>query len=130
MDAFDVSADRLGTASKQCARRLLSMGENRLELLTLEVEEGLAQLVQMVLLVLVLGVLGLLGAITLTAAVVVQFWALSPVGVLLTVSGCYGILGFVVQQRLSRLMREWRVLGASLDQFKKDRACLMEGILQ
>lgn len=129
MDPFEVSADRLGIASKQCARRLLDIGQNRLDLLTLEIQEGFAQAVQAVLLALGMAVLGLLGAMTLTAALVVQLWALSPVGVLLGLSLLYGIGGWLLQRRLGRLLQEWRLLDASMDQLRKDRACLLEKVL-
>lgn len=98
-----------------------------MELLTLELQEGLAQGVQAVLLALAMAVLGLLGAMTLTAAVVVQFWALSPVGVLLLLSGIYGLGAFLAYRRLRRLrqvLQDHPALSASLDQLRKDRACL------
>jgi uncharacterized membrane protein YqjE len=124
MEAFEANLDRLGLSSKRCARRLLSIGENRWELLTVEVREGLIQGGQAVLLALATAVLGLLGAMALTAAVVVQFWAVSPVGVLLVVSGLYGLGAFIAQQRLRRLLRNCQALSASLDQLRKDLACL------
>jgi len=124
MEAFETSVDRLGISSKRCARRLLSIGDNRLELLTLEMQEGMIQGGQVVLLALGTAVLGLLGAMTLTAAVVVQFWAVSPVGVLLVLGGLYILGAFLAQQRLRRLLRDFQGLSASLEQLRKDRACL------
>jgi len=124
MEAFETSVDRLGISSKRCARRLLSIGDNRLELLTLEMQEGMIQGGQVVLLALGTAVLGLLGAMTLTTAVVVQFWAVSPVGVLLVLGGLYILGAFLAQQRLRRLLRDFQGLSASLEQLRKDRACL------
>ena len=124
MEAFEAHLDRLGMSSKRCARRLLSIGENRWELLTVEIREGLIQGGQAVLLALATAVLGLLGGMALTAAVVVFFWPISPVGVLLAVGGLYGLGAFLAQLRLRRLLRDYQALSASMDQLRKDQACL------
>jgi uncharacterized membrane protein YqjE len=116
------------SASKQLARRLLTIGANRLELLTVEVLEERERILHAILLVFGVAALGLLAGITLTAAVVVILWAYSPVAVLLTLTGLYGLGAISLYRRLTSLLRDWRTLSATLDQLQKDRACL-ENIL-
>lgn len=106
------------------ARRLLTIGENRLELLTVEVQEGRERLLRAFLLALGVAAFGLLAAITLTAAIVVWLKACSPLAVLLTLASLYGAAGAFLCWRLARLLRDWQTLPASLDQFRKDCECL------
>ena len=119
-----VSFRQLAAISKQFARRLLTIGENRLELLTVEVQEERERLLHAFLLALGVAAFGLLAGLALTAAIVVLLWACSPVAVLLTLTGLYGAAGVCLYRRLTGLLRDWQTLSASLDQLRKDRACL------
>lgn len=123
MEEPTVSFGQLSATSKTFARRLLTFGENRLELLTLEVQEERERLLHAFLLALGVATFGLLAGLALTAALVVWLWAW-PVTVLLTLTGLYGAAGICLWQRLNRLLRDWQTLSASLDQLQKDRACL------
>ena len=123
MEESTVSFRQLAATSKQFARRLLTIGENRLELLTVEVQEERERLLRAFLLALGAAAFGLLAAITLTAAIVVLLWAW-PVAVLLTLAVLYGAAGACLYWRLAALLRDWQTLPASLDQLRKDRACL------
>ena len=123
METATASLSRLGTTSKQFARRLLTIGENRLELLALEVQEEREGLLHAFLLALGVATFGLLAGLTLTAALVVWLWAW-PVTVLLTLTAIYGTAGICLYRRLTGLLRDWQTLSASLDQLRKDRACL------
>jgi uncharacterized membrane protein YqjE len=114
----------VGATSKLFARRLLTIGENRLELLTVEVQEERECLLHAFLLALGVASFGLLAGLTLTAAVVVWLWAWSPVAVLLILTGLYGAAGVCLYRRLTGLLRDWQTLSATLDQLRKDRACL------
>ena len=129
MEESTVSFRQLASTWKQLARRLLTIGENRLELLTVEAQEGRERLLRAFLMALGVAAFALLAAITLTAAVVVLLWACSRVAVLLTLTGLYGGAGICLCWRLARLLRDWQSLPASLDQIRKDRACL-EKILE
>lgn len=124
MEESTVSFSEMGTTSKHFARRLLTIGENRLELLAVEVQEGRERLLHAVLLALGVAAVGLLAGMTLTAAVVVLMWTHSPAGVLLTLAGLYGAAAVWLCRLLSGLMRDWQTLSASLDQLRKDRICL------
>ena len=120
---------QLTASSKRFTRRLLTIGENRLELLTVEVQEERERLLHAFLLALSFAAFGLLAGITLTTAIVVWLWAWSPVAVLLTLTGLYGVAAVCLCRRLNGRLRDWQTLSASLDQLRKDRACL-ETILE
>jgi uncharacterized membrane protein YqjE len=124
MEQATVSFSEMGTTSKLFARRLLTIGENRLELLAVEVQEERERLLHAMLLALGVAALGLLAGMTLTAAIVVLMWAYSPAGVLLALTGLYGAAAAWLCQRLGGLLRDWQTLSASLDQLRKDRICL------
>jgi len=115
---------QIATASKQIARRLLVIGANRLQLLTVEVQEERERLLRSILLALGAAVFGMLAVLTLTAAIVVLFWPFSPRAALLTLTGLYGAAAVCLYWRLTGLLRNWRTLPASRDQLQKDRACL------
>lgn len=110
--------------SRRLGRRLLTTGENRLELLTIELQEERERLLQAFLLALGVAAFGLLGGMTLTAAIVVVYWSWSPVTVLLILTGLYGAVAIWLCRRLTGLLLDWETLGATLDQLRKDRACL------
>jgi uncharacterized membrane protein YqjE len=124
METGSVSFKQLAATSKHFARRLLTIGENRLELLTVEVQEERERLLHAFLLALGVAAFGLLAGITLTAAIVVLLWQYSPVTVLLTLTGLYGVAAVCLYRRLTGLLRDWQTLSATLDQLRKDRACL------
>jgi uncharacterized membrane protein YqjE len=124
MEESTVSFRQLATTSRHFARRLLTIGENRLELLTVEVQEERERLLRAFLLALGVAAFGLLAGLTLTAAIVVLLWACSPPAVLLILTALYGGVGICLYRRLTGLLHDWQTLSASLDQLRKDRACL------
>jgi uncharacterized membrane protein YqjE len=123
MEESTVSFSQLATTSKHFVRRLATIGENRLELLAVEVQEERERLLHAFLLALGVAAFGLLAGITLTAAIVVLLWAW-PVTILLVLTGLYAAIGIYLFQRLTGLLRNWQTLSASLDQLRKDRECL------
>ena len=124
MEASSVSFKQLAATSKQFARRLLTIGENRLELLTVEVQEERERLLHAILLAVGVAALGLLAAMTLTATIVVLLWAYSPVAVLLTLTVLYTAAGSFLYRQIAGRLRGLQTLSATLDQLRKDRACL------
>ena len=124
MEESTASISGLAATSKHFARRLLTIGENRLELLTVEVQEERERLLHALLLALGVAAFGLLTGLTLTAAIVVLLWAWSPVAVLLILTALYGAVGICLWRRLTRLLHDWQTFSASLDQLRKDRECL------
>ena len=128
MEESTVSFRQLAAASKQFARRLLTIGENRLELLTVEVQEERERLLHAILLALGVAAFGLVAVITLTAAIVVLLCAWSPAAVLLTLTGLYGVVAICLYLKLTGLLCDWQTLSATLDQLRKDRACLEKNL--
>jgi uncharacterized membrane protein YqjE len=124
MEESTVNFRPLATTSKEFARRLLTIGENRLELLTVEVQEERERLLHTLLLALGVAALGLLAGISLTAAIVVLAWAYSPVAALLALTTLYGAAGICLCRRLNGLLNGWQMLSTSLDQLRKDCVCL------
>lgn len=124
MEAAPVSVGQLATTAKELARGLLLMGENRLELLTVEVQEERERLLHALLLALGIAGCGLLAGLTLTAALVVALWAWSPVVVLLILTGLYGGAALLLGRLLMERLRDWQTLSATLEQLRKDRAGL------
>ena len=124
MEDSTVSFQQLAATSRHFARRLLAIGENRLELLTVEVQEERVRLLHAFLLALAVAAFGMLAGITLTAAVVVLMWERAPVATLLILTGLYALASVTIYRRLARQLHDWQTLSASLDQLRKDRACL------
>lgn len=128
MEPASTPVEPLGETTKRLARRLLTIGENRLELLLLEVQEERERLLHALLLALGVAVFGFLAGIALTAALVVLLWEVAPLAVLLALTALYGFAAVGLYRRLTRLLREWETLSATLDQFRKDRACLEKAL--
>jgi uncharacterized membrane protein YqjE len=128
METATGSFKQLAATSRRLAQRLLTIGENRLELLTVEVQEERERLLHAILLALGVAAFGLLAAIALSAAIAVLLWQYSPFAVLLTLTGLYGAAGVCLYRRLTGLLRDWQTLSATLDQLRKDRACLKKNL--
>ncbi len=124
MEESTSSLGQLAATSKTFARRVLIVGENRLELLMVELQEERERLLHTILLAIGVAAFGLLAVMTLTAAIAILLWAWSPVAVLLILTAIYGIVGACLYRRLICVLRNWRTFSASLEQFRKDRACL------
>ena len=128
MESSANSVGQLVQTLKRFARRLLIIGENRFELLMVEVQEERERLLRAILLALGVAAFGLLAAIALTATIAVLLWQYSPFAVLLTLTSLYGMTAVCLYRRLTRLLRDWQNLPATLDQFRKDRACLEKNL--
>jgi uncharacterized membrane protein YqjE len=124
MEPSTVDLGQLAATSKHFARRLLTVGENRFELLMVEVQEERVRLLRAMVLALGVVAFGLLAGGALTGAIVVLFWNLSPVAVFLALTGLYGAAAVFLHRRLTVILRDWQNLPATLDQLRKDRACL------
>jgi uncharacterized membrane protein YqjE len=124
MERSLTNAGQLVETSKRFARRLLTIGENRFELLMVEVQEERQRLLFAILLALGVAAFGLLAGVALTGAIVVLLWELSRVAALLVLTSLYGATAVFLYRRLRLLLRDWQNLPATLDQLRKDRACL------
>ena len=124
MEDSTASPGRLATIPKQIVRRLATIGENRLELLAVELQEERERILHAFLLALGVAAFGLLAGITLTAGIAVWLWAWSPVAVLFGLAILYAAAGLFLYRHLTRLLRDWHTLSTSQDQFRKDVECL------
>jgi len=114
----------VAASPKQFARQLLVIAENRLELLMVEVQEERERALRAILLALGVAVFSFLAGAALTVALVVMLWSFSPIAVLLTLTLLYGATAVILYRYFSALQRNWEALPATLDQLRKDRACL------
>ena len=111
---------------KRFARHLLALGENRLELFMLEMEEERQHFMRVLILALGAAVLALLAGMGFSAAIAVLFWQTSPVGVLLVIGAGYTLGAVFLHRHLLFVQQDWKTLPASLEQLQKDGECLKE----
>ena len=129
---MEQATDRSGliaASSKHFARLLLTISENRLELLVVEMQEERERLLRAILLGLGVATLGLLAGISLTAWIVVLLWEVSPVAVLVVMILLHGGTAALFWQRLTTMTRDWDSFPATLDQLRKDCACLQKTLV-
>ena len=106
----------------------VDVGENRLELLMVEVEEARERLLHAFMLALGLAVFGLLAGIAFTIGIVVVFWTRSPLTALAILATVYGGFALYFKLRLDGLRGDWQTFSATLDQLRKDRECLAKSL--
>ena len=126
MSGSTVSLGRLATTSRRFAVYLLNAGENRLELLTVEIQEERTRLLHAFLYALGAAAFALLAGIALSTAIVVLLWPYAPVTILFALTALYGGIGALFYWRIAAGWQDHRMLAASLGQLRKDRACLEE----
>jgi uncharacterized membrane protein YqjE len=110
---------------KRFWRTLLAIGQNRLELLLVELDQERRRAVQALLLTLAVGALALMTLIVGTFTVVVLFWE-NRVAVLLVLSLFYLLATAGAWWKLSRMLHGWSAFSATLAELKKDKAWLEE----
>src|SRR5258708_33107986 len=116
----------LAGASKRVAQRLLVICENRLELLTVELQEERERMLRAMLLAMGAVAFGVLAGVALTIVIAIGLWGHSPVIALLILTALYAAAAIFLYGRLTRLQRHWRTLAGTLEQLKKDSECLKE----
>jgi uncharacterized membrane protein YqjE len=119
---------QLSAASKRFAQRVLIIGENRLELLLVEVQEERDRLLRAILLALGTAAFGLLAGVALTLGIAVLLWEHSPGLTLLVLTFIYVGIAVFLFTRLARLQKNWQPLPATLEQLKKDCKCLEQNL--
>ncbi len=124
MDTHPADLIQVTTTARRCAQRLLIIGENRLALLAVEVQEERERLLHLVLAALVLAAFGLLGGMALSALIVVLLWPYAPVLALVTLTIVYATSAGLLYRRIAGMLRDWRTFPESLGQLRQDRACL------
>jgi uncharacterized membrane protein YqjE len=100
--------------------------ENRIELFLVELREERVRVFDVLLLGCAAAVLGFMALLTVTVTLVVIFWDSARVPVLVALSAGYSVGAIAVIWRLKVRLRKWSSFSATLDELKKDRACLEE----
>lgn len=118
----------VAAASKRLAQGVVDAGENRLELLMVEVEEARERLLHAFMLALGVAVFGLLAGIAFTLGIVVVFRDGSPLTALAILAAVYGGSALYFKARLDDLRGDWQTFSATLDQLRKDRECLANSL--
>ncbi len=126
MDETATPLSDIKTISKRMVARALHLGENRLQLLLLEVEEERERLLHALILALGAAVFGLLAGVALTATVLVLFWKTWPIEAMSALTVLYAGMAVFLGAKLSKLRRDWEAFSGSLSQLRKDCACLAE----
>jgi uncharacterized membrane protein YqjE len=129
MESATSNDGQLVARSRRFAQRLFIIGENRLELLIVEIQEERQTLLHFLLLALGAGVFGILAGVALSLLIVVSLWERSPAAALLVLASFYSAMAVFLYRRLTALRRNWRPLDATLDQLRKDRACLEKDLV-
>jgi uncharacterized membrane protein YqjE len=124
MNESRIPLTEIPAASRRLAKRAVDLGVNRVELLLVELEEERERIVQAIVCALVAAVFGLLAGISLTFFIVLFFWESSHLIALAVLTVLYGATALFVIMRLARLRRDWHAFAATLDQLRKDTACL------
>src|ERR1051325_2491960 len=124
-----ISSSEPDTASpKHFARQLLVIAENRMELFMVEVQEERERLLRAIVLALGVAVFGFLAGAALTVALVVLLWSFSAITVLLTLAALYIAVSVFLYRHFALLQHNWKTFPATLDQLRKDRACLSNSL--
>jgi len=124
METPVATVPQVASASRRIIQRLLKIGENRFELLLVELEEERDRVLRALLLALGVAVFGLLAGVALTALILVWLWDRSPVVALLVLTALYGGVSAYLYACLMQLQRDWETLPDTLKQLRKDRECL------
>lgn len=128
MEKSALGLEQISTTSRRLVQRLFTIGENRLDLVIVELQEERERLLQAFILALGVAATGLLAGIAFTAALVILLWAYSPALILLLMAVLYGTAGFCLWRRLTDRLHEWHTLSATLDQLRKDRVSLEKAL--
>jgi uncharacterized membrane protein YqjE len=106
------------------AQRVLEVGENRFELVVLELQEERERLLRSILVALGALASGLLTGVAFTIGVIILLWEQSPLIALAVLTPVYAIATVLLVMWLLRMQREWHSFSTSLEEFRKDRQCL------
>jgi uncharacterized membrane protein YqjE len=128
MEDSSPTLSEVAVTSKRIAHRLLTVSENRFELLMLELEEERDRLLQALWLTLGMAAFGVLAGFALTGLIVVLLWQYSPAGALAIVTAFYVGIAFLLYAKLKQLRQDWQTLPTTLSELRKDRECLAKNL--
>lgn len=102
----------------------LAAGENRFELLLVELQEERERVFQTIGMTLALATLVLLAGVAFTLTVVVVFWDYSRVWPITALTLLYSVGGTMLYGLLQRQLRSWQTLPETFTQVRRDLAAL------
>ncbi len=114
----------LFTSVKRLLATALAVAHNRLELVLVEAREQRLLAFEALFWVAVVAVCGFMALALFTVAAVVLFWEEHRLAVLLALGGFYLLATIGAFLRLRHRLNHWPFFSASLDELKKDKACL------
>lgn len=126
METTTESSPGLFSSVKKLLNTALAGVENRIELFLVELREERFRVYDALLLGCAAAVLGFMALLTVTVTLVVIFWDSARVPVLVALSVCYSLGAMTAVWRLKVRLRNWSSFSATVDELKKDRACLEE----
>src|SRR5258706_14013156 len=126
MDTTTESSPGLFSSVRRLLNTALAGVENRIELFLVELREERFRVFDVLLLGCAAAVLGFMALLTVTVTLVVIFWDSARVPVLVGLSVCYSVATIAMIWRLKIRLQNWSSFAATLNDFKKDRACLEE----
>ena len=123
MDQSSEGSGGLLTAGKRILRSVSDLAQARLELFLVELKEERIRLFDALLLLLIGVSCTLMTLVLLTFTLVLIFWD-HRVLVLIILTLAYALVAGVALLTLRRRLRDWKAFAATLEELKKDRACL------
>ena len=126
MDTTTDSSPGLFSSVKRLLNTALAGVENRIELFLIELREARLRIFDVVLLGCAAALMGFMALLLVTVTLVVIFWDSARVPVLVALSACYSLATMAIFWRLKIRLRNCSFFSATLNELKKDRACLEE----
>ena len=123
MDTPHETDANLAGAVKRVLWRLMAVGQNRVELLMVEMQEERACAQAAIFLGVGVTAFGMLATLTLTALIICAF-ANRLLLVLGVLTAFYAIAALCFYVKLSRMLSRWEALTGTREQFERDRECL------
>ncbi|TVR12832.1 MAG: phage holin family protein [Planctomycetota bacterium] len=114
----------LAGIARRMIRHMRITGQNRLELFSVEIEEGRDEVVYLIGLWVGLMGLALLAMMALSASLIIALWPLGPVLILAVLGLLYACLAVLTGVVLRTRWRAWKLFEGSLEQLRRDHAAI------
>ncbi|HEU6448142.1 MAG TPA: phage holin family protein [Verrucomicrobiae bacterium] len=126
MDHESEPEDGLVATAARVLKTVRAAVVNRIELFLVELQEERLRLLDALLLLLVGVVFALMALILVTFIIVILFWETHRLLVLILLAAAYAAAAVTAIAMVYSRLRRWRAFSETLEQIKKDRACLDE----
>jgi uncharacterized membrane protein YqjE len=124
MNAPDEQSESLVGSLRRAASTVLAIGENRVELFLVELQEERQQVLSTLLLAAAAVGFLLLALTLLTGTVLLFFWDTHRLAALVGLGGFYTVVGGWFSWRLRVRLQQWESFSATLAELKKDHEWL------